>query len=310
MTCPYTHENRKLILLKLLIIFNPNAAHGRSVKRLEAIRAKFENLGIDATFLSTTHPGHGKELVASSRLSKFDGVVAAGGDGTLFEVLNGLYQHPKSERIPLGLLPIGTGNAFARELDLEADAFTDAIEILHRGHTRQVDVGLVKSADRTFYFLNIVLMGFAVDAGLTARKLKFLGEPAYTLGTLWQVLKLKSFPLIIDIDGETRKNDYVFVAISNSRYTGTHFLIAPTAKLDDGQLDVTILEKLPRRRLLKLFPTIYSGRHVQYAEVSSFKAAHINIHSPQGMLLGPDGEFCGHSPADVTCLPRDLRIFY
>ena len=154
MTCPCTPGNRELILLKLLIIFNPNAAHGRSVKKLEAIQAKFENLGIDATFLPTTHPGHGEELVANSRLSKFDGVVAAGGDGTVFEVLNGLYQHPKSERIPLGLLPIGTGNAFARELDLKADALTDAIEILHRGHTRQVDVGLVRSADRTFYFIH------------------------------------------------------------------------------------------------------------------------------------------------------------
>jgi diacylglycerol kinase (ATP) len=206
-------------------------------------------------------------------------------------------------------LPIGTGNAFARELNFKADVLTDAIEILHRGQTRQVDVGQVKTADESFYFVNIVLMGFAVDAGLTAQKMKFLGEPAYTLATLWQVLKLKSYPLIMDTDGETRKSNNVFVAISNSRYTGTHFLIAPSAKLDDGLLDVTILEKLPRRRLLKLFPSIYSGRHVQYKEISSCKAAHINIRSPQGLLLGPDGEFCGHSPAEITCLPGDLTIF-
>jgi len=309
MTCSYTHENRKHILLKLLIVFNPNAAHGRSVRKLAAIRTKFESLGIDATFLPTEHPGHGEELVASNRLSGFDGVVAAGGDGTVFEVLNGLYQHPKPDRIPLGLLPIGTGNAFARELNLQADVLNDAIEILHRGQTREVDVGLVKSAEKTFYFLNIVLMGFAVDAGLTAQKLKFLGEPAYTLATLWQVLKLRSYPLIMDVDGKTMKSDNVFVAISNSRYTGTHFLIAPSARLDDGQLDVTILEKLPRRRLLKLFPTIYSGRHVEYKEISSFKAAHVNIRSPQGLLLAPDGEFCGHSPVEITCLPADLTIF-
>ncbi len=295
--------------MKLLVIFNPHAAHGRSVDKLEAIKARFKDLGIDAMLMPTTHPGHGTELVAGIKLTGFDGVVAAGGDGTLFEVLNGLYQHPKAQRPPIGLLPIGTGNAFARELNLKADVLMNAIDILHRGHIRTVDVCYVKSADRSFYFLNILLMGFAVDASLTAQKLKFLGESAYTLATLWQVLKLKSYPLVMEIDGKLRENNNVFIAISNSRYTGTHFLIAPEAILDDGLMDVTILENLPRRRLLKLFPTIYSGRHVEYAEVSTCKATHISIRSPDGLLLGPDGEFCGRSPVEISCLPRDLAIF-
>jgi len=152
-------------------------------------------------------------------------------------------------------------------------------------------------------------MGFAVDAGLVAQKMKFLGKAAYTLATLWKVLKLRSYPLELVIDGESVTSDNVFVTFSNSRYTGTHFLIAPEAKIDDGLLDVTILESLPRIRLLKLFPTIYDGRHIEYREVTSYKAAHIIIRSPQGMLLGPDGEFCGRSPAEITCLPRDLTIF-
>ena len=299
----------KFIHLKLLIIFNPNAAHGRSNKKLAAIKAKFENLRIQATYKPTRYAGHGKKLVASTDLSDFDGLVAAGGDGTLFEVLNGLYQHPKAARIPLGLLPIGTGNAFSRELALQAGVLNDAIELIHRGRTRQVDVGYVESAAKSFYFVNIMVMGFAVDAGLVAQKLKLLGNTAYTLATLWQVLKLKSYPLVMEIDGKLMESDNVFVTFSNSRYTGTHFLIAPDAEIDDGQLDVTILEKLPRARLLKLFPTIYSGRHIEYDEVSTTKATHISIRSPQGLLLGPDGEFCGSSPAEITCLPRDLTIF-
>ena len=259
--------------------------------------------------MPTRYAGHGSELVASAQLSDFDGLVAAGGDGTVFEVLNGLYQHPKTARIPLGLLPIGTGNAFARELDLESDVVNSAIELLARGHTRQVDVGFVKSADHSFYFVNIISMGFAVDAGLTAQKIKFLGKAAYTLATLWQVLKLKSYPLEMCIDGERTTSDNVFVTISNSRFTGTHFLIAPGAEIDDGQFDVTILANLPRSRLLKLFPTIYSGRHIEYTEVSSRKATQISIRSPKGLLLGPDGEFFGHSPAEISCLPQDLTIF-
>ena len=296
--------------MKLLIVFNPNAAHGRAARKLAAIRTKFEGLGIHAEFKPTTHPGHGRELVACTDLSSFDGLVAAGGDGTLFEVLNGLYKHPRSARSPLGLLPIGTGNAFARDLGLKPAAWSDAIDLLQRGRTREVDVGYVESADKTYYFLNIVGMGFTVDAGKSAHKLKFFGNTAYTLATLWQVLKLKSYPLEAELDGRELRSDNIFITISNTRYTGTHFLIAPDASIDDGLLDVTILENLPRHRLLKLFPTIYDGRHVQYEEISTHKAAHIKIHSPAAMLLGPDGELIGHSPAEITCLHQDLTIFW
>jgi diacylglycerol kinase (ATP) len=295
--------------LKLLIIFNPNAGYGRSTRRLADIKTRFEELRISAEFLATEFAGHGTELVGDTDLSTYDGLVAAGGDGTVFEVVNGLYRHPACARIPLGLIPIGTGNAFARELNLQADDWHDAIDILHRGHKRRIDVGLVRSADKTFHFLNIVGMGFSVEAGLSAQKIKSIGNAAYTLATLWQVLKLKSYPLQIRIDGEDISSDNVFVTISNSRYTGTHFLIAPDAQIDDGLFDVTILEKLTRRRLLKLFPTVYDGGHVAYDEVTTRKAGRIEITSPGAMLLGPDGEFCGHSPAEISCLHHDIEIF-
>jgi diacylglycerol kinase (ATP) len=153
-------------------------------------------------------------------------------------------------------------------------------------------------------------MGFTVDAGKTAKKLKFFGNTAYTLATLWQVLKLKSYPLVAKLDGRELCSDNIFITISNTRFTGTHFLIAPDASIDDGLLDVTILENLPRHRLLRLFPTIYDGRHVQYKEISTHKVATINIRSPEAMLLGPDGELIGHSPTEITCLHKDLTIFW
>ena len=86
-------------------------------------------------------------------------------------------------------------------------------------------------------------------------------------------------------------------------------MIAPDAVIDDGLLDVTILQALTRCRLLRLFPTIYAGQHVDFQEVSTRKASRIIIRSPQTMLLAPDGEFRGRSPAEITCLHRDLTIF-
>jgi diacylglycerol kinase (ATP) len=295
--------------LRLLIIFNSNAACGRSLNKLEGIKNRLSELGIRARIKLTARPGHAGELVATTDLAGFDGVVAAGGDGTVFEVLNGLYLHPEPDRVPLGLLPIGTGNAFARDLGLQPFDWLAAIDLLKRGRIRQVDVGHVQAADTEYYFLNIVSMGFAVDASLTARDLKFIGNTAYTMATLWQTLKLKKYSLIIELDGKEIRQDNIFATISNSRYTGTHFLIAPGASIDDGLLDITLLENLPRNRLLKLFPTIYHGGHVEQKEVTVHKAARITIRSPGGMQLGPDGEFQGRTPARISCLRQDLTIF-
>ena len=230
--------------MKLLVIFNPAASFGRSAGRLADIRARFDSLGVHADFRSTKRPGHGRELVSETSLAGYDGLIAAGGDGTVFEVLNGLYLHPKSARIPLGLLPVGTGNAFARDLGLAPSAWQEAIELIRRGQTRQVDVGRVRSADAEYYFLNIVHLGFSVEANRTAQKLKFLGNSAYTLATLWRVLWLGSYPLTVEVDGEPMHDDNVFAAVSNTRFTGTHFMMAPGAELDDGLLDLTLLTRL------------------------------------------------------------------
>lgn len=295
--------------MKLLLILNPQAASGRTSRLLPNIRDGLERFASIELAL-TRDAGHAVELVADTDLGSFDGVVAAGGDGTLFEVLNGLYRHKPEERVPLGLVPAGTGNAFARDLGMMPGDWQKGIDIIARNQPRRVDVARVQTASETFHFLNIIGMGFAVDAGMNAKKLKMAGNIAYTLGTLWEIIKLKSYPLHIEINEKNIIQDNVFAVISNSRYTGTSFLIAPEARIDDGLLDVTLLSSLPRGRLLRLFPSIFSGRHLEYEEVSTFQAPCIRIRAPGGQLLAPDGEFRGHTPAKINCLHRDLKIFW
>ena len=112
-----------------------------------------------------------------------------------------------------------------------------------------------------------------------------------------------------EIDGNEIAEDNIFLEISNTRYTGTSFLIAPAAKLDDGLFDVTILRKLPKLRLLRLFPTIYSGAHVKFEEVSTCTASKVKIMMPKHRLLAPDGELHGETPATVTCLRQDMEVY-
>lgn len=294
--------------LKLLMVFNPHAAAGRAARLLPRVLSAFERFAA-VDVLQTTGAGKATRLVADAGLSPYEGLVAAGGDGTLFEVLNGLYKHDSRDRIPLGMVPVGTGNAFGRDLGLMPGDWEKAINLIGARRLQRVDVGRVSSPQQTYYFLNIIGAGLPVDAMRTAEKLKFVGQSAYTLATLWRAIQLKSYPLVIEIDGDIIEQESMLVEVSNTRYTGTSFLIAPGAELDDGFFDITLVRKLPRLRLLRLFPTIYKGRHVEYEEVYTCRAREIRIREPENMILAPDGEILGCTPATITCLHRDLEIF-
>lgn len=294
--------------MRIFIILNPCAGAGRSRDIWPKIESFLQASGVDFTTRITTGPGDADRLAAESELSTFDALVAAGGDGTLFEVVNGLYRRNPGERPPLGVIPIGTGNAFARDLGLAPGDWRAAVERLLSAPVRRIDVGRVSSGLECFYFVNIIGLGFPVDAAVTARKLKWLGRGAYTLATLWRVLRLRSHPLCMELDGRRIEGNKVFVEISNTRYTGTHFLIAPAARMDDGLLDVVLLSHLSRRRILRLFPTIYSGRHVGFEEVQTMRAEKIRLLKPRGMPLAVDGEFRGETPVTIECLERDLSL--
>lgn len=298
----------------LLIIFNPQAGSGRAQKYLPLIEKYLNQLSVNYELVFTQHVGHAKQWVTQADLSSYDGVVAAGGDGTLFELINGLMSQEPTKRIPFGVIPVGTGNAFSRELGLMPTDWQPGIDIILKQQAEKVDVGFAQSKTASFYFLNIIGMGFVVDAGRTTLKIKSLGKSAYTLATLWETAKLKKHPIklsLTDVNDQTEliDEDLVFVEVANSRYTGTSFLIAPEAVINDGLLDVIILKKISRFKILRLFPTIYSGKHINYQEIESRKVKSITIETRHPMPLMPDGEFLGATPVTISCIPKALLLF-
>ncbi|TDR22813.1 diacylglycerol/lipid kinase family protein [Marinicella litoralis] len=299
----------------LLVIFNPQAGSGRSKTYLPLIESYLQGHDIEYQIKHTERSGHAQAMVESTDLSPFDGVVAAGGDGTLFEVINGLMSHKERQSISFGVIPVGTGNAFSRELGLLPTDWKKGIDVICKQQTKPIDVGYIQTAKEHFYFLNIVGMGFVVDAGKTTLKIKQLGQSAYTLATLWETIKLKAHPVKIDLIDEHDQTEsideaLVFVEVANSRYTGTSFLIAPDAKIDDGLLDVIILKKISRIKILSLFPTIYSGKHINYKEVECRKVKSITIRTTNPMALMPDGEFKGQTPVTITVVHQALTLFF
>jgi YegS/Rv2252/BmrU family lipid kinase len=294
----------------ILLVFNPLARSGRAAKDLPAIRQAFEQKQVTMEILKSANPGEIRQCLARFDFSAFDAVVAAGGDGTLFEVVNGLMLQAVEQRPPLGVIPIGTGNAFARDIGLSGGDWKTAVEKICGGQFRRIDLGQLSWAGGQYYFLNVVGFGLVVDAARTAGSLKGVGRLAYTLGALWQMLKLRSFRLKLQCDEVVLEQETLLVEISNSRYTGTSFLMAPAAKLDDGLLDLTLVRKVSRLRLLRLFPTIYSGKHVEHEEVSVLQGSYFQISSPASYVLLADGEFSGQTPAEIRSVPAAIRIFY
>jgi diacylglycerol kinase (ATP) len=296
--------------MKVLLIYNPFAGHGQAKKMLPKVERAFQERGIDFDLALTDYPEHGSVLAAEASFRDYDGIVAAGGDGTLFEVINGCYRNRKKLKIPIGVLPIGTGNAFARDLGLESSNWLEAVEIIANGKRRKVDVGCFQTHGQTYYFLNILGLGFVADVTKTAKKLKMLGNVSYTLGVLHRTIRLNSFVANIRLDGQTLDRDCIFIEISNTRYT-SNFLMAPGASIDDGYLDVTILNRVTRRRLLQAFPKVFTGEHVKLPEVETFQAREILIETPGGeKVLTPDGEVLGISPVKITCLGQACEIFW
>jgi diacylglycerol kinase (ATP) len=173
----------------------------------------------------------------------------------------------------------------------------------------RIDVGRAECARDDFYFLNIIGAGLPVEAMRAADRLKPLGAAAYSVAAFWRAIVLKSYRLIIEINKESIEEDALFVEVSNTRYTGTSFLMAPAARFDDGLFDVTLVRRLPRGRLLRLFPTIYSGRHVEFDEVTTLQTDQVCIRAPAGLPLAADGEFRGETPVTIRCLPRELEIY-
>lgn len=296
--------------MKLLIIYNPQAGGGRAARLLGLIKQYLESLEVSATFLMTQYRSHAIDLAKNADLNGYDGLIASGGDGTLFEVLNGYILNASQDKPPLGLIPNGTGNAFMKDLGLQKHDWRRAIDTVLQQQPKSLDIGKLQSQGQTLYFINIVGMGFVAEVAQAAIPFKWMGNAAYTLATLLKMISLKAQDITLELDGKIIQRQGVFVEVANSRFTGTSFLMAPKAKLDDGLLDVIVLNSISRLRLLRLFSSVYDGTHIDYPEVEYFQAKSIKVTEAQPTQLIPDGEILGKTPAEFNCLHQAIEFFW
>lgn len=295
--------------MKIFHLNNPVCGSSNRKKLFRQINNALEFGNIDFVSVQTEYAGHGTHIVEELLFDNYDALLISGGDGTIFEAVNGYFKNNSVKRIPIAVVPIGRGNAFARDVNLFPEKWEDAIDILLYGKTKRLDVGLFRMNGEEFYFLNILGFGFVTDVARTAYKLRAFGHLSYLIGVFYRTIALKPFHLKMEIDGKTIERENVFAEISNTRYTGKDFLMAPSAKIDDGLLDITLLNKLSRTKLLQCLPNIFTGRHVEMKEVETFKAKQIKIETHPAKLLTPDGQLMGSTPIEIECLPLAIETY-
>ena len=295
-----------------MAIVNPAAGHGRCGKLAASALERLRARGVVLEVVQTAAPGDASRLAAQAFARGRFRFIAVGGDGTAFEVVNGLGSHfaqnGRSQRVELGFLPLGTGNSFLRDFgdgDVE-----HAIEALATNRKRTCDLLRLSHTQGVTHSLNLLSFGFVADiCSITNARFKALGAGGYGLGVLTALAKLHTRPLRMRVDnGQVWEQDMVFVSVCNSRYTGGRMLMAPYADTADGELDIVVCGKMDRRTLLSTFPKIFSGNHVHHHAITAARARSIELFEAAPIDLMIDGEVLCCQPTGVAVLPRALDV--
>ena len=291
------------------VIFNPAAGRGRASQRIESLH---RTLGSRAEFCATRRPTHGEELAIEAAKNGFAIVAAAGGDGTVHEVANGLLRAARPE-VALAVFPVGSANDYAHSLGLEPGWWLNADPT---AYTRTVDVGLARSGDgRERYFVNGVGVGFNGAVTLESQRIRRLqGVWLYSLALFRALWYRFTAPLMtIEIDDDVRRAPTLALSVAIGRREG-NFVLAPHALVDDGLFDYLQVGSLRRWELFRYFPAMISGNiPTDHPAIRTGRCRRVSLHADTPLIVHLDGELFSRPQDDLRdlemrILPAALRI--
>lgn len=293
-------------LRRVAVLTNPMAGHGNAPHAAEAALARFQELGVDVVHVVGKDPAHARVLVAEALADGPDALVVVGGDGVIALALQELAEGD----IPLGIIPAGTGNDHARHYRLPTGDPVAAVDLIAAGHTMTIDLGLIRGTDGSnTWFGTIAATGFDSLVSDRVNRMRWPhGRMRYNLAIVAELSRLRPLPFRLVLDGEREiAADVTLVAFGNTRSYGGGMLMCPGADPTDGLLDVTIVQAGSRTKLVRLFPTVFKGTHVNLDEVTTARARTITVESP-GINAYADGDYVCPLPAEISAVPGALRI--
>ncbi len=289
-------------------IVNPAAGGGRCGKLAPRALDRLRAAGLALEVRQTRAPGEATIFAHEAYAAGYRNFIAVGGDGTGFEIVNGLFPATLHDgRTALGFLPLGTGNSFLRDFtDRGADYAIEAI-LAHR--KRHCDVIRLNHAGEPLFYINTLNMGFAADvATLTNRRLKFMGEFGYLVGVLVSLARLRRRPFPLRASGERDERRCLFVAFSNSKYTGGKMMIAPHAAIDSGAIEYVHWGPIGRLGLVRNLAGLFDGSHMKHKMASHRRAARIEFEFSGPVDVVVDGEVLTLEVESLEVLPGALDV--
>jgi diacylglycerol kinase (ATP) len=258
-------------------IVNPVAGAGRAKKNFNKIKSYLHEKNINFTYEYTKRPDHASELAREAAQKGFKRIICIGGDGTAAEMAEGLLGTDSA----LGVIPSGTGNDFARSLGMAKNVEKAFAQLMSAGQ-KSIDVGCM--GDK--HFLNSAGIGFDVDVVLNTRfaSKAFGGMFAYVLGIIGALIKLKRRKLIIKAGDRVIEKEVLLVVVANGKYFGGGMKVCPHASMQDGKLDVIVIDMVKRLTVIRLLPKFISGKHVEFPIVQYFKSDEVEIQGTSDFM--------------------------
>ncbi len=291
---------------KVTALTNPLSGHGTAVQAAQAAITRLHARGVEVVEIIGDDAQDARHLAAAAIERGTDALVATGGDGVISNALQVL----AGTDIPLGIIPAGTGNDHAREFGIPTKDPEAAADIVADGWTQTIDLGRIrdsKGVDK--WFGTVAATGF--DSLVTDRANRMSwphGRLRYYVAMLAELSQLRMLPFRLVLDGTKEIDaDITLAAFGNTRSYGGGLLICPHADYTDGLLDITMAHTASRTKLVRLFPTVLKGTHVELDEVTTARAKTIHVECP-GINVYADGDFACPLPAELSAVPGALQI--
>lgn len=301
---------------KVCVIVNPNSAKGKGAKCIGKIERAFEKAGIRAEILITGKAGDAEAMSLQACLSGFGTVVAAGGDGCVNEVVNGIMK--SGRKVSMGIIPTGRGNDFAWVAGIPRE-IEKAVTLIACGTARLIDTGYLEGGvfKDGHYFLNGTGFGFEPAINFTAASYRHLnGMVSYIMAFFHCLIHIPApYELELEVDGKKQNLCSQQISVCNGRRMGSAFILAPNAILDDGLLDIVYATRpVTRRQLLPMVISFFRGTQLEKCSfMSQLRGRSVRITSRRrDLIIHTDGEFVSRDEEKclVRIIPSSLSLFY
>jgi diacylglycerol kinase (ATP) len=292
-----------------LAVVNPAAGGGRCRKLVRPALDRLRAGGIDLKMVETSAPGQATVLVRDAYAEGYRKFIAVGGDGTSYEIVNGLFPAQQAEPPALAFLPLGTGNSFLRDFSDRGVEF--AIEAVLARRSLPCDVLRLAHKSGLLHYINLLSMGFSADvATLRARRFSGWGEIGYQSSIFISLARFRRRPFPLRVDGaqEVDRRPCLFLTFSNSKFTGGTMMIAPKAEVNDGQIEFVRWGPIGRLGLIRNLPTLYDGTHINHplAERRQAKRIDFELEAPIDVMI--DGEVLTLHCQTLDVMPSALNV--